>query len=43
MGSWLVWWQEFKATAGFHPSNEGFCKAIREDDLEAGLKKSLLA
>lgn len=25
---------EFKCCAGFHPSNEGFCKATKEDDLE---------
>ena len=26
---------EFKCCVGFHPSNEGFCKAAKEDDLEA--------
>lgn len=25
---------EFKACVGYHPSNEGFCKATKEDDLE---------
>lgn len=25
---------DFKCCAGFHPSNEGFCKATKEDDLE---------
>ena len=26
---------------GFHPSNEGFCKAAKEDDLQAGTRKLL--
>ncbi|CAJ1328266.1 unnamed protein product [Effrenium voratum] len=26
---------EFRCCVGFHPSNEGFCKAAKEDDLQA--------